>query len=319
MGPQLGTGLEAGGPVRFCCDCGSESPASSTASVCACGATGMACIDGVLVKDSLLRAELQQPDETNRHFIAECERIGWRSACEAMNPAACANEGQRYSVANLVPIPDGSPILDVNPGYGHIAAQFARSYRVVALAATAEQARFLAVRKRQDQLDQLVIVLGGLASAGFSAAQFAAVTGMPPPNLVSAAAFRGFLEQVLPLLAKDGFLYLSLPNRYAWRQLRRAGRDTGAWRRGYFGYRRLFGRAGLQIVSAWMAAPGYDTPCLLVPFQRQAMMYYERRWNYGGQSMRDRMAHGVRELLAIPWLWRLAESDYVFLLRAADA
>lgn len=306
-------------PVLFRCDCGLDLPASAETSCRCCGAERAVSIDGVVIKGSRSRLAFERADGATRDFIAACERNGWRRACEERWPGMGAHFAVRHSAADLIPVPDGSLLLDVNPGYGHITAQFARTHQVVALAGNALEARFLAVRKRQDELSRLTIMPGDIDSIRFSPGQFPAIIGMPPPGAASDAEFLGFLRRLQPLLAKGGYLYLSLPNRHAWRRLRSGKKHSGGWRCGYLGYRRIFEQAGLHIVSEWMSPLGYDAPCLLVPFQRQAMQYFERRWNYGTHSLRSQVIRGIRGLLAIPWLWRLIENDYVFLLKAGDA
>jgi hypothetical protein len=156
-------------------------------------------------------------------------------------------------------------------------------------------------------------------SAQLPPGQFQAIVGLPLSPVSSEMEFVAALRQFRALLDRQGYLYLSLPNRHAWRVAFRRTPIARGWSCGYLRYRRLFTANGFCLVSDWASPLGYEAPDLLIPYVRPAMVHANRRWNQPGHRIYPPFVRWVKDLLAQPWLWRLLEADYVFLLRKIDA
>lgn len=301
------------------------------------------------------------PKDQMDALLAASERDGWRNAVGAVPEAMRDNimKTERAAFQDVIPIPEGSAILDIGAGMGCLSAELAARHRVVALEGVPERARFIALRKRQDGLENLTVINADLNRIRFGAGQFDAgiVNGVlewvglfdlsVPP---SAGQIR-FLQMLRSALRPSGFLYIGIENRIGMSQIMGARDHSGlrytsllprfvaAWvcRRGaryrtelnagyrtytysYYGYRRLFRRAGLEIVQTWVAPLGYNLPTWLVPLHRGAIqLHVEWNWVSGLRGGRAAAKDFLKRSLARPWFWRLFGPDFVFLLRPFNA
>ena len=258
-------------------------------------------------------------------FLEAAERLGWRRAAEQR----FANTPRRVTVVgtalDFLPIPDGSLVLDATAGYGRLAAELAQLHHVVALTPNPAQARFLEIRKRQDELHHLSIVVGAPLHTAFARAQFrAAVVAPTTPDDLGGADLFTFLLRVKELLVPGGLLYLGIGNRYGLRNLKFAlaprKRPAAPLQPcGYLGYRAFLREAGLELLSMWLPLVGEGDPAILIALNRKAIADTLYR-NYGGAfRYTRRFREFLDRALAIPWLWRLAGNHYSFLLRVKDA
>jgi SAM-dependent methyltransferase len=270
------------------------------------------------------RGSSAEPDGEAR-FLEAAERLGWRRAAEGR----FADAPRRVTVAgtalDFLPIPDGSLILDATAGYGRLAAELAQLHHVVALTPNPAQARFLGIRKRQDGLHHLSIVVGDPLHIAFARAQFrAAVVAPTTPEDLGGADLFTILLRVKELLVPGGLLYLGIGNRYGWRNFNSAlapkQRPVAPLQPcGLLGYRAFFREAGLELLSMWLSLVGEGDPSILIALNRKAIADALYR-NYGGPFRHTRrFREFLDRTLAVPWLWRLAGNHYSFLLRVKDA
>ncbi len=290
-------------------------------------------------------------------LLAASESSGWREAVRGVSPGMRDNimKADRAAFQDVLPIPDGSSVLDVGAGMGCIATELAARHRVTALEGVPERARFIACRKRQDGLTNLTVLNTDLNRVRFDRAQFDAIiingvlewVGLFDLTVKPDEAQVRFLRNLREALKPTGFVYIGIENRFGWDQIRGARDHSGRrytslmprfvarWvcRRGsgyraplnkgyrtyiytYHGYQRLFRRAGLAIDTTWIAPLGYNLPTRLVPLRRAAIdRYAASRWIHPPVGWRHRVKNEVKRLLARPLLWRVFGSDFVFLLR----
>jgi SAM-dependent methyltransferase len=249
---------------------------------------------------------------TKSEFLDDCERLGWLVACREAHPGFRGLVLISGHGSDFLPVADGSLVLDATAGYGRMAAELASVHQVVALTSDPGQARFLAVRKRQDRLDTLTVMLGDPLGTRFADGQFQAVVAVPTAG---SGELPALLEWAKALLVPGGYLYLGAGNRYGYRCLRASRRAAaGARPCGYFGYLSLFRRAGLDVVSTWISMCGAGDPSSLLALNWRAIQCY-----LGGQSPAAGLTGCLRQAIAAPWLWRLFGNDYGFLLRSKRA
>ncbi len=339
------------GDVRLQCECGRGVTPREEAITCACGRRLGVRRDGL----TRLGPELPYWGEIGQAEMAallqRAERMGWREAVASQLPdwlLDSISSPERAAFHELLPIAAGARVLELGAGWGGVAAPLARHYRVVALEAVAERARFLALRRRQDGLRDLEVIQGDGLTAPLAAGQFDAViaNGVLPWVAVLEEWGRPrevqteLLCRLRDLLAPGGVVYLAAENRCAWADLRgrrdlsglrftsllprplarlvcarrrmRATRKTGyrTYTYTYRGYERLFGEAGLRIVAAWVSpGGGYNRPEKMVPLQHTAIRYVQ-----GGAPRSWLRRAGMRS-----WVWRWLAPDFAFLLAPAEA
>jgi predicted O-methyltransferase YrrM len=261
-----------------------------------------------------------------QQLLERSERDGWRAALARLSPELPVGiveriaEEKRGYFHELLPLREDGIVLDLGAGLGRTAAEFARKYRVMTMGASSEQARFVALRARQDGLsERLAVAQGHVDAVNFLPGQFSAVLiDELPPRTPEAIRFLSLLRA---LLASGGIIYLAGENRIGWRRLaRRLRGQRGFNLHSYAGYARLFAAAGLNIRSSYVSPRGYDDPTLLVPLERRAIYYYSRRMlPPAGRAARRHLITILHLVFANEWMWRRFGSDFVFFLEAADA
>ena len=258
-------------------------------------------------------------------FLEAAERLGWRAAAEQRFAGAPRRVTVVGTALDFLPIPDGSLVLDATAGYGRLAAELAQLHHVVALTPNPAQARFLEIRKRQDELHHLSIVVGDPLHMVFARAQFrAAVVAPTAPDDLGGADLFTLLLRVKELLVPGGLLYLGIGNRYGWGNFNFAlapkKRPAAPLQPcGHLGYRAFFREAGMELLSMWLSLVGEGDPSILIALNRKAIADVLYR-NYGGPFRHTRRFRKFLDrTLAIPWLWRLAGNHYSFLVRVKDA
>lgn len=346
--------------TRVVCGCGRPVSIEGERFLCGCGNEVGSMDDGVAVVRPVAPYWGEIGQEAMTALLAASERSGWRQAVEGLSPGMRDNilNPDRAAFQDVLPIPDGSSVLDVGAGLGCIATELAAHHEVTALEGVRERARFIACRKRQDGLKNLTVLNADLGAVRFDQAQFDAVVvngvlewvglfdlAVPPEE----AQLR-FLRNLRRALKPGGLLYVGIENRIGWDQIRGTRDHSGlpytsllprfaarwvcrrsmgfrtelnhgyrTYTYSYYGYRRLFRRAGLEIESTWIAPLGYNLPTRMVPLNKTAIDLQSRRWIYPPIGWRDRVVNQGKRWLARPSVWRTFGSDFTFLLRPLDA
>jgi SAM-dependent methyltransferase len=337
----------AAGGLRLQCSCGREVEAGDDRLTCACGRSLGARCHGMTVLGAGVEPAGELRAAEMERLLQRAEQVGWRTAAAERLPAALldyAVSPRRAAFHELLPLVSGARVLEVGANWGGVAAPLAGRYRVVALEDVAQRARFLALRKRQEGLEHLDVVLGELSAARFGAGQFDAVIANGVLEWAATLETWGrprdiqlsLLCRWRELLAPGGCLYLASENRFGrerwradrapggrrppgvmWRALGRIGSGLRPqWSEAdparrirtytYAGYRRLFADAGLEIAAVWISPSGYNCPDRLLSLQRRALQY-ARPTSGAAESW-------VRRAGERPWVWRWLGSDFVFLL-----
>jgi SAM-dependent methyltransferase len=347
--------------VALLCGCGKRVPLTADRFDCACGASLGYMVDRLATVPPPAPYWGEIPQDEMAQFLNACEAEGWRQAVQRLSSGMQDNicDPDRAAFQDLLPIPDGSSVLDVGAGLGGLAVALARRHSVVALEGVPERARFIALRKRQDGIDNLTVVNGDVNKVRFAELLFDAivVNGVlewaalfdttAPPHVIQ----RRFLSHLRQSLKPGGVIWLGIENRIGWDNIRGAIDHSGrrytslmprsladyVCRRGvryradlnvgyrtytysYYGYRRLFDRAGLAIRSMWVAPHGYNLPIDLVAINKAAVhLYVSRNWAHPAINWRGVVKNAVKRILSRPSLWRLLGPDFAFLLERSDA
>ena len=260
----------------------------------------------------------------------------------------------RSAFEDVIDFPTNARILEVGAGLGGIATELARKYRVVAIEGVWERTRFMAQRAAQDGLDRFLAINGDINNIPFAPEQFDVIVVNGVLEWAAMADLRGnptdvqirFLERLRRLLKPDGMIYLAIENRIGWNELRgvadhsglpytslmprflarwvcaRSRRYRSAFNVGYrtytysfFGYRRLFRHAGLEIRQTFISPNGYNLPVKMIPLQQTAITF-ATRMERPTISQRSRLRHQVVRMLGQEWFWRLTGGDIAFVLTA---
>lgn len=260
----------------------------------------------------------------------------------------------RAAFEDVIDFPENARILEVGSGLGGIATELAHKYRVVAVEGVWERTRFTALRAAQDGLERLVAINGEINSIAFAPEQFDVIVVNGVLEWAAMAELQGdpttvqvrFMERLRRLLKPGGMIYLAIENRIGWNELRgaadhsglpytslmprflarwvcaRSGRYRSAFNVGYrtytysyFGYRRLFRRAGLEIKQTFICPAGYNQPVRMIPLQQEAIAFASRM-ERPTTALRSRLHHRMVRMLGQEWFWRLAGSDFAFVLEA---
>ena len=307
-------------PIRLVCNCKKTVSLSDDVIDCSCGLRLAHRENGVIV----IADEFRGGPSLDSGLLEAAERRGWRKAIMER----FADMSRRSSVAgtavDFLPVPDGSLILDATAGYGRLAAELAQAHRVVALTPNPSQARFLEIRKHQDQLHRLTIIQGDPFRTNFDRSQFDAAVVAPVDSDVSGPDLLAILLRVRELVVPGGLVYLGAGNRYGFRRFirnlqRKKDFASPPAPSGYLGYRSFFRYAGMEMVGMWISLIGAGDPSVLIALNRWALTNALYR-NYGSPLRHNlRVRTLLDRILASPWLWRLAGDHYSFLLRVADA
>jgi hypothetical protein len=137
-----------------------------------------------------------------------------------------------------------------------------------------------------------------------------------------------WLQAAGALAAPRGFVFLIARNRFEWGRFRRFVRNPVrnlqliCHPRAYtwWGYLRLFARAGLDVRAHWVLPHGVEMLTDLVPPNRHAVEAFLRRslLNQAPGPWRAIMDHTVLAFARSP-LWNLIGGDFGFLLVVRDA
>lgn len=259
----------------------------------------------------------------------------------------------RAAFEDVIDFPPDARILEVGAGLGGIATELARKYQVVAIEGVWERTRFMAMRAAQDGLTRFQALNGDINSIPFAPEQFDAIVVNGVLEWTAMAELQGdpasvqvrFLQRLRHLLKPGGMIYLAIENRMGWSELRgapdhsglpytslmprflarwvcaRSQRYRSAFNVGYrtytytyFGYRRLFRRAGLEIKTTFVSPNGYNLPVKMIPLHQEAIAFASRM-DWPMPSLRSRLRHGLIRMLGQEWFWRWTGGDFAFVLQ----
>ena len=349
--------------VTFLCECGNTVVAGPDENPirCACGRTVADLVDGVVTVPSTTGYWGEISKEDMDRLILRSRQSGWRAAVSELPEDMQDNimSPERAAFEDVLPLPEGSRVLDIGAGLGAVATQLAKRYRVTALEGVQERARFIALRKQQDKLDTLTIINSNFAEMPLAPAQYDCITVIGvlewaplfDPALTPEAAQEKFMRTLRNLLAPGGMICLGIENRWGWAQMSgvpdhsglpytslmprwmarwvcnrneqfRSSFNTGyrTYTYGYNGFRDLFSRAGLGIESFWIAPTSYHRPVAMVPMDRSAIgSYVQQNWLRPAVNTKSVIKNWIKWQTATPWFWRTFGSDYIFLLKALSS
>lgn len=261
---------------------------------------------------------------------------------------------RRAAFQSVFPVPPGGRVLDIGAGLGAIATELARRYRVLALEGVRERTQMLEIRKAQDNLDNLTIWNADLNSVRLKPGQFDGIVvngvlewvALFDPSLGPDDVQVRFLKQLRELLTPGGKIYVAIESRFGWNQIRGAIDHSGlrytsllprflarmacryssnyrsdinagyrTYTYSYYGYRKLFRRAGLKIVETYVSLPGYNEPTDLIPLRTPAIREYVKRAE-ARHTVRRKVRGAFKEILGWESVWRIFAGDFIFLLEA---
>src|SRR5437879_3283576 len=151
----------SGAPVvRLLCACGRPVTLQADRFVCQCGILLGQMEDGVAVIPPPTPYWGEIPADEMEDLLSAARQIGWRQAVQHTSDAMRENimNPNRAAFQDLLPIPEGSTILDVGAGMGGLSAEMALRHHVVALESVPQRARFISLRKEQDHLSNLTVL-----------------------------------------------------------------------------------------------------------------------------------------------------------------
>jgi SAM-dependent methyltransferase len=348
--------------IEILCKCGGAVALTGEKYVCACGETHGELYEGVarLGKPTPYWGEI--PQASLRDIIADGKTMGWRSALDKHLPKKEQHritDVTRAAFKDILPLRDGSRVLDIGSGLGLIATELAQRYQVTAMEGVWERARLTALRGEQDGLHNLFVINGDINNVRLKPGQFDAIivngvlewVGLfdlsRPPEQVQ----QTFLEQLRDLLAPGGLIYLAIENRIGlamflgtedhsgrkytslmprfmarWVCSRdvehRAESNLGyrTYTYSYWGYSQLFERSGLRIKKAYVPRTGYITPTELIPISKPAIDFYCRTvWLNDALTWKSRLWNGIKVFMSKPFFWRLVGDDFSFLIESKHA
>jgi SAM-dependent methyltransferase len=251
--------------------------------------------------------------EDMQRLIDMSRQQHWRKVVEEHFPDMADNimNEDRSAFQDVIPLPEGSLIMDVGAGLGGVSANLARRHRVVALEGVWERCAFANVRKEQDRLDSLMVMNCDLNQIPLADGQFDCVLLIGvlewvalfdlngPPEEVQ----RRFLDRLRRLLAPGGMILIGIENRFGWpswwsgaldhsglpytnlmprwmahwacsrNATYRSSHNVGyrTYTYSYYGFQNLFRNAGLEIADTWITPNGYQLPSVMVPLQQEAV------------------------------------------------
>jgi 2-polyprenyl-3-methyl-5-hydroxy-6-metoxy-1,4-benzoquinol methylase len=329
---------------------------------CSCGREIGALVEGVAVVTNPTPYWGEISQEKMQEVLAASSTAGWRSAVSTCLPPkdrGRITNTARAAFQDILPIPHNSRVLDVGAGLGIISTEIARHHRVVALEGVWERAQFIAIRKKQDRLQNLTVLNGDLNSVDLGEEQFDAIivngvlewVGLfdlaAPPEQVQLH----FLQSLRRLLTPRGIIYVAIENRIGWSMFLgsedhsglkytslmprflarwvcahgssyRSRFNTGyrTYTYSYWGYKKLFGRAGLQIATALVPTSGYTTPTEMVPIHQSAIRTYTYgSWINPPVDFSDKLRNMGKRLFANELCWRMFGPDFAFILEKRNA
>ena len=347
--------------VRLLCACGRSVTLQGDKFVCQCGILLGQMEDSVAVVPPPTPYWGEIPADEMQDLLSAARQIGWREAVQRTSEAMRENimNPNRAAFQDLLPIPEGSTILDVGAGMGGLSVEMALRHQVVALESVPQRARFISLRKVQDHLSNLTVLNADLNVVRFDSAQFDAIVvngvlewvGLFDMTVTPDVAQRRFLKALAAALKPSGVIYIGIENRIGIAQFRgavdhgglrytsllprflaryvcrREARYRSALNVGYrtytytfYGYRRLFRTAGLDIVYTWIPPLGYNLPKDLVPLTKAAIqLYVNSRSISPPVGTRAIIKNCIKRVFARPLFWRLFGSDFAFLLQSRNA
>lgn len=347
-------------PVTLLCECGKIVASNQDASQirCSCNRKLADVVDGVVTVPNTTGYWGEIPKQEMDRLTERSLQVGWRKAVSELPVHVQENitAADRAAFEDVLPLPEGSRVLDIGAGLGAVATQLAKRYRVTALEGVAERARFIALRKRQDNLDSLTVVNSNFAMMPLAPGQYDCITVIGvlewaatfDPELSPEAAQEKFMRTLRKLLAPGGMICVGIENRWGWAQMSGVPDHSGlpytslmprwmarwvcnrsaqyrssfntnyrTYTYGYNGFKKLFSKAGLGIDNFWVAPTSYHRPVSMIPMDPSAIRsYVQQNWLRPNMNAKSVVKNWVKWQTASPWFWRTFGSDYIFLLKA---
>lgn len=349
-----------GPDLLLACSCGGRVPVRGEKFICACGRQVGRVENGVVVLKERTPYWGEIPEATMNDLLARSERDGYRKAVKDLfgskDMEANIMSPDRAAFQDVLPIPEGSLVMDLGAGLGAVATSLAKRYRVVALEGVWERSRFIAIRKEQDKLDNLTVINSDANDMPLADGQFECITligvlewvALFDQNGDPQEVQRRFLERLRKLLSPTGRILIGIENRFGWSQMAgsldhsglpytslmprwmarwvcsrptyRSASNSGyrTYTYSYYGFQRLFRQAGLDIAENWIAPTSYHRPVAMIPLHQPAIEAYVRsNWIRPAVSWKDNVKNYLKTQTSRAWFWRWFGSDYVFLLKSS--
>ena len=346
--------------LMLACSCGGKVPIGGEQFVCTCGRRLGHMKDGVVVLKERTPYWGEIPEATMNALIERSEQGDYRQAVKDLSGSkemeANIMSPERAAFQDVLPIPDGSLVMDLGAGLGAVAVSLAKRYRVVALEGVWERSRFIAIRKEQDKLDNLTVINCDAKDMPLADGQFDCITLIGVLEWVALFDLDGdpqevqrrFLAQLKRLLTPNGRILIGIENRFGWSQLQgaldhsglpytslmprwmarwvcsrptyRSASNSGyrTYTYSYYGFRRLFQKAGLDIAENWITPTSYHRPVAMIPLHQPAIEAYVRSHQLRPSiTWKDGVMNFIKKQTSRTWFWRIFGSDYVFLLKAS--
>jgi SAM-dependent methyltransferase len=264
-------------------------------------------------------------DEMNK-FLDVAEKKGWNTAIydhlelrDKRNYNIVGDE-RRADWKFLVPLTKDSVVMDLGSGWGANAVALSEVCgRVYAVDATWERVRFLNIRKKQQNIDNLFPVHGGdrlmfpFPDDYFDLISMVGVLewiGTWYSDLKPRDAQLKALRMINKLLRRGGCLYIGIENRFGYNYLmggrdhnrlrfvsllprflsniiskKFAGEPYTTYQYSMYGYKRMLREAGFSEMQFYAPLPQYRSPIYYIPLDNVNSMEYFLKYMFGKFEM----------------------------------
>lgn len=235
----------------------------------------------------------ETPLETLRQINELSQRIGWRKAVSEKikgEDSALSHEMTDEARADfrfVLPMTSRSKVLEIGAGFGAVSFGLQPHCGwIAAVEPVAERARFMEIRRSQEELQNIEVAVAGWFDLPFSPETFDFIivngvlksVGLAGPAGGARSLQVRFLSDLLRLLRPGGAVYIGSENRLDMVDLRKLdgeGRPLPEMPKsarspikgkvyGKEGYRKLLAESGFSEVQFFMPYPDYTRPATMI-------------------------------------------------------
>lgn len=238
-------------------------------------------IDGVLsfAEPNFYYGEI--PEEKMLLLLHLAEKFGVAQAVTHLDPSGengkfCRDvfDPNRADWRFLIPNLRNAVILDLTAGMGGDSFTLARySRHVVAVESVLSRARFIEVRRTQENVTNMTVIHADVNTLPFPREQFDLVVAnglfewvaISEERLLPQEVQRACLRRVTEVLRPGGYLYIGIKNRFGLESFRENLKAYRTYTHTYWGYKRLLYEAGLCCHKFYWVEPSYNEPRCWIP------------------------------------------------------